>query len=195
MFILYICIMKRIAIFASGNGTNAENICKYFENSKQISVVLICTNNSKANVLKILSSYNLKHLVFTKEEMNSLSVIEEALEELRIDLIVLAGFLLKIPTKIIKKYNNKIINLHPSLLPKYGGKGMYGSNVHRAVLLNKETKSGVTFHFVSEEYDKGKIILQKKCLIKQGDSVKILQKKIQLLEHKYFPLVIKKVLF
>ena len=187
--------MKRIAIFASGHGTNAENICKYFENSKQISVVLICTNNSKANVLKKLSSYNLKHLVFTKEEMNGLSLIEDTLENFSIDLIVLAGFLLKIPIKIIKKYNNKIINVHPSLLPKYGGKGMYGSNVHKAVLLNKETKSGVTFHFVNEEYDEGQIILQKKCLIKHGDSIKILQKKIQLLEHKYFPLVIKKVLF
>ena len=187
--------MKRIAIFASGRGTNAENICKYFKNSKQISVVLICTNNSKANVLKKLNSYNLKHLIFTKEEMNDLSLIEDALEELSIDLIVLAGFLLKIPTKIIKKYNNKIINVHPSLLPKYGGKGMYGSNVHRAVLLNKETKSGVTFHFVSEEYDEGQIILQKNCLVTHGDSVKSLQKKIQSLEYKYFPLVIKKVLF
>ena len=194
MFILYICIMKKIAIFASGNGTNAENICKYFENSKQISVALICTNNSKANVLKKLSSYNLKYLVFTKKEMNSLSLVEDTLKELSIDLVVLAGFLLKIPTKIIKKYNNKIINVHPSLLPKFGGKGMYGSNVHKAVLLNKETKSGVTFHFVNEEYDKGQIILQKSCLIKQGESVKSLQKKIQSLEHKYFPLVIKRVL-
>ena len=186
--------MKRIAIFASGNGTNAENICKYFKNSKQISVALICTNNSKANVLKKLNSYNLKHLVFTKKDMNRLNLIENTLKELSIDLIVLAGFLLKIPTKIIKKYNNKIINVHPSLLPKYGGKGMYGINVHKAVLLNKETKSGVTFHFVSEEYDEGRIILQKNCLIKQGDSVESLQKKIQSLEYKYFPLVIKQVL-
>ena len=107
--------------------------------------------------------------------MNDLSLIEDSLEELSIDLVVLAGFLLKIPTKIIKKYSNKIINVHPSLAPKYGGKGMYGSNVHRAVLLNKETESGVTFHFVSEEYDEGQIIL-KKCLVKQGDSVKSLQK-------------------
>ena len=187
--------MKRIAIFASGSGTNAENICKYFKNSRQVSVIIICTNNSKAEVLKKVSSYNLKHLVFTKEEMNDLSLIEDTLEGLSIDLVVLAGFLLKIPTKIIKKYNNKIINVHPSLLPKYGGKGMYGNNVHRAVLLNKETKSGVTFHFVSEEYDEGQIILQKKCLIKQDDSIKSLQKKIQSLEYKYFPLVIKKVLF
>ena len=186
--------MKRIAIFASGSGSNAENICKYFKNSKKVTVVLICTNNSKANVLKKVNSYNLKHLVFTKEEMNGLSLIEDTLEGVSIDLVVLAGFLLKIPTKIIKKYNNKIINVHPSLLPKFGGKGMYGSNVHKTVLLNKETKSGVTFHFVNEEYDKGQIILQKSCLIKQGDSVKSLQKKIQSLEHKYFPLVIKRVL-
>tara|TARA_B100001287_G_C22672054_1_gene525748 strand:+ start:224 stop:787 length:564 start_codon:yes stop_codon:yes gene_type:complete len=186
--------MKRIAIFASGNGTNAKNICKYFENSTKISISLICTNNSKANVLKKLSCYNLKYLIFTKRDMNNLSLIEDTLEELSIDLIILAGFLLKIPTKIINKYNNKIINVHPSLLPKYGGKGMYGSNVHKAVLLNKETKTGVTFHFVSEEYDKGQIILQKSFLIKQGDSVKSLQKRVQSLEHKYFPLVIKKVL-
>jgi len=186
--------MKKIAIFSSGNGTNAENICKYFENSKQISVVLICTNNSKANVLKKLSSYNLKYLIFTKKDMNSLNLVEDTLKELSIDLVVLAGFLLKVPTKIIKKFNNKIINVHPSLLPKFGGKGMYGSNVHKTVLLNKETKSGVTFHFVNEEYDKGQIILQKSCLIKHDESVKSLQKKIQSLEHKYFPLVIKRVL-
>ena len=187
-------MMKRIAIFASGNGSNAENICKYFEDSKKVSVVLLFTNNKKAGVLKRVDSFNLDCVVFSKKEMNLSSLIEDSLSKHYIDLIVLAGFLLKVPQKIIDLYENKIINVHPSLLPKYGGKGMFGLNVHKSVLENNERDSGVTFHYVNEGYDEGKIIHQEKCVVTKNETPYSLQQKINRLEKMFFPIIIEKIL-
>ena len=187
-------MMKRIAIFSSGNGTNAENICKYFEGSKIASVVLLFSNNKNAGVIKKINSFDLDCVVFSKKEMNGSSLIEDLLLKHSIDLIVLAGFLLKIPQKIVNLYENKIINVHPSLLPKYGGKGMFGINVHKAVLDNKESESGVTFHYVNERYDDGKIIHQEKCDVSKNETPFSLQQKIKCLEMVFFPIVIKRIL-
>ena len=187
-------MMKRIAIFASGNGTNAENICKYFEGSKRVSVVLLLTNNKKAGVLKKVRSFGLDQVVFSKRDLNCSSLIEEHLSKHAVDLIVLAGFLLKIPQQVIEKYEKKIINVHPSLLPKYGGRGMYGINVHKAVLENKESESGITFHYVNEGYDEGKIIQQVKCVVTNNETTFSLQQKINRLEMEFFPKIIEKLL-
>ena len=187
-------MVKKIAIFASGDGTNAENICKYFEGSKEVSVVLLFSNNKNAGVLKKVCSFDLDCVVFSKNEMNCSSLIEGHLSKHSVDLIVLAGFLLMLPRKIVDLYKNKIINVHPSLLPKYGGRGMYGLNVHKAVLKNRERESGVTFHFVNEEYDKGKIIHQEKCVVSENETVNTLQQKINLLEMEFFPIIIRKLL-
>lgn len=187
-------MVKRIAIFASGNGTNAENICKYFEDSKSVDVVLLLSNNKNAGVLKKVNSFNLDCVVFSKTEMNCSSLIENLLSKHSINLIVLAGFLLKIPQKIIDLYENKIINVHPSLLPKYGGKGMFGLNVHRAVLDNNESFSGVTFHYVNAGYDEGKIIHQEKCIVTKNETPYSLQQKISRLEIAFFPIIIEKIL-
>lgn len=186
--------MKKIAIFASGNGANAENICNYFKGSKKISVVLLFTNNKKAGVLKRVDCFDLDCVVFSKKEMNCSSLIEGHLSKHSIDLIVLAGFLLKIPQKIVNLYEKKIINVHPSLLPKYGGKGMFGLNVHKSVLENKEVDSGVTFHYVNNEYDEGKIIHQEKCVVTKNETPYSLQQKIKCLELGFFPKIIEKVL-
>ena len=187
-------MMKRIAIFASGNGTNAENICKYFKGSKRVSVVLLLTNNKKAGVLKKVRSFRLNQVVFSKKDLNCSSFIEKHLSKHDIDLIVLAGFLLKIPQKVIRIYEKKIINVHPSLLPKYGGKGMYGLNVHKAVLENRESESGITFHYVSEGYDEGKIIQQEKCVVTNNETAFSLQQKINRLEMEFFPKIIENLL-
>lgn len=187
-------MVKKIAIFASGSGTNAENICKYFEGSKRVSVVLLFSNNKKAGVLKKVYSFDLDCVVFSKKEMNCSSLIEDHLSKHSVDLIVLAGFLLKLPQKIVSLYENKIINVHPSLLPKYGGRGMFGLNVHKTVLKNKEAESGVTFHFVNEKYDEGKIIHQEKCVVSKGETVDSLQQKINLLEMEFYPKIIKQLL-
>ncbi len=187
-------MMKRIAIFASGEGTNAENIYKYFEGSKSISVVLLLTNNKKAGVLKKFNSFDLDRVVFSKNQMNYSTLLEERLLKHSVDLIVLAGFLFKIPQKIIDLYENRIINVHPSLLPKYGGRGMYGLNVHKTVLENKERESGITFHYVNEGYDEGEIIHQEKCVVTSDETPFSLQHKIKCLEKEIFPKIIEKLL-
>jgi phosphoribosylglycinamide formyltransferase 1 len=186
--------MKRIAIFASGNGTNAENICKYFHKSDSIEVSLLCTNKKEAFVLNRVSPYKTPTFLFSKSEMNTTDVLENKLSELSIDLIVLAGFLLKIPEKFIKNYENKIINVHPSLLPKYGGRGMYGENIHKAVLKNNETETGVSFHYVNSNYDEGGIIHQERCGIEEGETLESLSDKIYSLEQRFFPKIIEKVI-
>ena len=185
--------MKRIAIFASGNGTNAENICSFFNKSKEISVVLVCSNKKKANVLNRTKQYNVPSLVFSKNEMNNTNLLENTLFDLSVDLIVLAGFLLKIPSKIVSKYENKIINVHPSLLPKHGGKGMYGDFVHKSVLNHNEKTSGITFHYVNNNYDEGGVIHQETCNVDEGETVTSLSNKISKLELEFFPKIIERV--
>jgi phosphoribosylglycinamide formyltransferase-1 len=180
--------MTNIAIFASGGGTNAENLFKYFNNDKRVKIKLVVTNNDKAGVIEKAERYKKNVQLISKTALNEYTdKIIEFLEAEKIDFIVLAGFLLKMPEAFIKAFPNRIINIHPSLLPKYGGKGMYGGFVHQAVIANKETKSGITIHFVNEEYDKGEIILQKECTLDENDTAETLAKKIHELEMEFLP--------
>ena len=185
---------KKLAIFASGSGSNAENICNYFAESSDIKVVLICTNKEDALIVKRANKLNIPVYIFSKSELNNFVDLHKKLQNIEVDVIILAGFLLKLPTIMVDSYPNRIINIHPSLLPKYGGKGMYGSNIHKAVIKNKDTESGISIHFVNQNYDEGKIILQKKCSISANESVETLIHKIHKLEHNYFPVAIEKTI-
>ena len=185
---------KRIVIFASGNGTNTQNIIKYFQNSKHAQVVCVLSNNKNAKVLDRSLELNIEALSFSKTEMLAPSGLLSLLKNRKPDLLVLAGFLLKFPEIIIDAYPNQVINIHPALLPKYGGKGMYGHHVHKAVVANKETHSGITIHYVNNQYDQGKIIFQKKTTIVPQDTPQDVAVKVQLLEHQWFPKVIEDIL-
>ena len=185
---------KKLAIFASGSGSNAENICNYFAESSEIKVVLICTNKRNAFIVKRANKLNIPVYIFAKYELNNFVDLHKKLQSIGVDIVILAGFLLKLPTIMVDSYPNRIINIHPSLLPKYGGKGMYGSNIHKAVIENKENESGISIHFVNQNYDEGKIILQKKCALSIDETVETLIQKIQKLEHSYFPSAIEKIL-
>ena len=185
---------KKIVFFASGNGTNVENILKYFKKNSRVSFLKVFTNNSKALVLKRILPFGIESRCFNNIELKEDSIFKE-LKLLNPDLIVLAGFLLKIPTSIINYFQNKIINIHPALLPNYGGKGMYGINVHKAVKMNNEKKSGITIHYVDDSYDTGKIIFQKELEISELDSVEEISNKVHNLELEHFPKVIDLILF
>lgn len=186
--------MKRIAIFASGSGTNAQNICEYFRDDKRINVKMILSNNPKAGVHERAERLNIPSIVFNKRQLYENGSVSTLLLNKKIDLIVLAGFLWLIPEELIKLFPNKIVNIHPALLPKYGGKGMYGMNVHKAVIKNKERFSGITIHFVNEQYDKGDIIFQERCDIELYNTPELLAQKIHSLEYEHFPKVIEDVL-
>jgi phosphoribosylglycinamide formyltransferase-1 len=182
-------VMKKIVIFASGSGTNAENIIKYFENKAIATVVAIFTNNPNAKVIERANKFQIPIEVFSKEELNKGKILQILLDYAP-DLIVLAGFLLKMPESIIKSFPDKIINIHPALLPKYGGKGMYGMNVHKAVVENIEKETGITIHYVNENYDEGNIIFQKKVTVLVSDTPEVVAEKIHELEQQFFPAVI-----
>lgn len=187
--------MINAAIFASGEGTNAENLFKYFLNDTRIKIKLVVTNKEEAGIVARAAKYNKNVQIVSKAALeNYTDQLIEFLKVEKIDLIILAGFLLKIPEKFIKAFPNKIINLHPSLLPKYGGKGMHGMHVHEAVIENKELESGITVHYVNEEYDKGEIILQAKCTVDANESAETLSKKIRLLEFEFLPKAVEKFL-
>ncbi len=185
--------MKNIVIFASGAGSNAQSIIDFFRGSEEVAIALIVSNKAQAGVLKIAQTEEIDSLLIDKKVINNESFLE-ILSDCKTDLIVLAGFLWKIPDYLIKAYENKIVNIHPSLLPKYGGKGMYGSHVHKAVIQNKEKESGITIHLVNEEYDKGKILLQEKVAVTQDDTTDSLAQKIHKLEHLHFAKTIKTLL-
>ncbi len=185
--------MKKIVIFASGSGSNAEKIILHFKNNSQGSVVGIFTNNPNAKVIDRAHKFCIPCEVFNKEALSNGTVLEK-INALNADLIVLAGFLLKFPSSIIEHYPNKILNIHPALLPKYGGKGMYGMKVHQAVLENKETKTGITIHYVNENYDEGAIIFQKSISIKDCKNAEEIAEMIHVLEHHYFPEVIENLI-
>jgi phosphoribosylglycinamide formyltransferase-1 len=185
--------MKKIILFASGSGSNAENIIKYFQEKKTAEVVAVFSNNPDAKVLEKASNLQVLTYIFTKEELNSGKVLEKT-NEFSPDLIVLAGFLWKFPSDIVAKYPNKIINIHPALLPKYGGKGMYGINVHKAVLENKDTHSGISIHFVNENYDEGAMIFQTEVQVDNCQTAEEIAIKVQELEHTHFPEIIEKIL-
>ena len=185
--------MKKIVLFASGNGSNAENIMAHFEKSGQGTVVGMFTNNSHAKVIERAKKFHVPTYIFNKTELSDDTILNN-LQELQPDLIVLAGFLLKFPVHIINAFPNKIINIHPALLPNYGGKGMYGMNVHNAILENKEKETGITIHYVNEHYDEGEFIFQKSVNIEDCKTAEEIAHKIHELEHQYFPTVISEVL-
>ena len=184
---------KKIVIFASGSGSSVENIILSFSKTPELKVSKVYCNNADALVLQRIKKYNVDSLVFNLNELNNDIVLKD-LNKVSPDLIVLAGFLKKIPQKIINSFKNKIINIHPSLLPKHGGKGMFGLNVHKSVIKNNDNESGFTIHYVNKDYDEGDIIFQK--IIKVGtDDASTLAKKVLIEEHKYYPEIIKKVLY
>ncbi|WP_297869106.1 phosphoribosylglycinamide formyltransferase [uncultured Flavobacterium sp.] len=184
--------MKNIVLFASGSGSNAEEIIKFFKNSEIGKVVAIFSNKAEAKVLDRAKNHNIPSVVFNKTQLNEGFVLEQ-LHSFQPDLIVLAGFLLKFPESILKEYP-KVINIHPALLPKYGGKGMYGMNVHQAVLENKEKETGITIHYVNEHYDEGEFIFQKSVNIEDCKTAEEIANKVHELEHQYFPEVIGKLI-
>ena len=185
---------KNIAIFASGSGSNAENIIHYFENSKQFSFPVIISNKPEAYVHERAKKLKINSVTFERKDFETGEKILELLHTNNIDAIVLAGFLLKVPSLIIQAYPDKIINIHPALLPKYGGKGMYGMNVHKSVVENKEKETGITIHFVNENYDEGNIIFQKTVTLTEIDTPEVVAEKIHELEQKYFPSIVEEVL-
>ncbi|TYP99590.1 formyltetrahydrofolate-dependent phosphoribosylglycinamide formyltransferase [Tenacibaculum adriaticum] len=185
--------MKRIVIFASGSGTNAENIIKYFQFTQTAIVTRVLSNNERAKVFDRCKGLKISFLHFKKDSFSTSDEILNLLKK-EADYIVLAGFLWKVPSKIVTAFPNKIINIHPALLPKYGGKGMYGMHVHKAVKENNEKETGITIHYVNEKYDEGAIIFQEKIAISSEDTPEIIAQKVHLLEYKYFPKVIEEVI-
>lgn len=186
--------MTNIVIFASGNGSNTETIIKYFQNNTKIKVALVISNNPKAKVIEKAHKLSIPVLVLDNDNFSKSDYLIEILEKHNIELIVLAGFLRKIGEQLISKFENKIINIHPSLLPKYGGKGFYGGKVHEAVLKAKEDFSGITIHYVNKDYDEGDIIFQTQCQIDKLGDVISLGKKVSELEHKFYPIIIEQLL-
>lgn len=187
-------LKKRIAIFASGSGSNAQKIMEYFKNSESVEVGLVLTNNPEAYVLQRADNFEIPAHIFDKQEFTQSNKIIELLHSHAIDLIVLAGFLWLVPQNLLAAFNNKIINIHPSLLPKYGGKGMYGDKVHLEVIKNQETESGVSIHFVNQHFDEGEIIHQSHFKIEKKDDLEMIKFKGRQLEHLHYPKVIESLL-
>ncbi|HPR33445.1 MAG TPA: phosphoribosylglycinamide formyltransferase [Prolixibacteraceae bacterium] len=185
--------MKKIAIFASGSGSNAENIARYFNGNENLNIECIYSNRPDAGVLDRAKRLGIPLLVFSRNDFYDTNRVINHLHENSIDLVVLAGFLWLIPRSLINAF--PIINIHPALLPKYGGKGMYGDKVHRAVVDNKEKESGITIHFVNEAYDEGQIIFQARCTVLEGDTPDDVARKVHELEYEYYPRVIENLLF
>ena len=186
--------MKNIAIFASGEGTNAQNIIDYFNDSSTIKVKVVVSNNPHANVLNRAKKEGVPTMLINREDFYKSNKVIEQLQKLKTDWIILAGFLWFIPENLITVFHRKIINIHPALLPKFGGKGMYGMKVHDAVIEAKENESGITIHFVNNEYDKGEVIAQYRCAVDSSDTPQTLAAKIHELEQLFFPKAIEQVI-
>ncbi|OXB01350.1 phosphoribosylglycinamide formyltransferase [Flavobacterium oncorhynchi] len=185
--------MKKIIVFASGSGTNAENIIKHFANTEIAKVVSVFTNNASAKVIERAKKHQIPVEIFSKNELLERNVLQK-IQKIDPDLIILAGFLLKFPENIIEHYPNKIINIHPALLPNYGGKGMYGMHIHRAIVNNKEKETGISIHYVNENYDEGAIIFQANTALTEEDTPETVAEKIHELEQKHFPEIIQTIL-
>lgn len=185
-------LTSRLALFASGSGSNAEVIIRHFKNHPNIQVELVITNNATAGVIERAQKLDVQTKCFTREQFRESEPILEVLRKHEITHIVLAGFLLQIPTSLIAEYTSRIINIHPSLLPKFGGKGMYGMKVHEAVKQSGETETGITIHEVNEHYDDGRVLFQAKCKVEATDTPEQIARNVQALEHHHFPLVIEK---
>ncbi|MAC62429.1 MAG: phosphoribosylglycinamide formyltransferase [Flavobacteriaceae bacterium] len=184
---------QKIILFASGNGSNAENIFRFFEKNNNVDVLTVYTNNSKARVINRFKPLGINVEVFNRKSFISGSLLKNVINQ-NPDLIILAGFLWKFGSDWIEAFNKKIVNIHPSLLPKYGGIGMYGDNVYKAVKENCESETGITIHYINEFYDEGAIIFQEKVKLDKDDNLEDISYKTQKLEHKYFPKVIKDLL-
>ena len=185
---------KNIAIFASGSGSNAENLIRYFQKSDSVEVSLVLSNKSDAYVLERAYRLKVPCNVFPKEDWTAGDEILAILQEYRIDFIVLAGFLVRVPDLLLHAYPDKIINIHPALLPKFGGKGMYGDKVHQAVVAAGEKETGITIHYINEHYDEGSIIFQATCPVLPNDSPEEVAKKVHALEYEHFPHVIEETI-
>ncbi len=186
--------MKKIAIFASGAGTNAENIIRYFANDERIKVVLVLSNNQKAGVHARVNALGVPSLVFTRDEFAEGTPIVDILAEYEVDFIVLAGFMCFVSEPLQKAFSARIVNIHPSLLPKFGGKGMYGMHVHEAVVKSGEKESGITIHYINEHYDEGAIIFQASCPVHPNDTPEDLAARVHALEYEYYPKVVEEIL-
>ncbi|NRB59684.1 MAG: phosphoribosylglycinamide formyltransferase [Winogradskyella sp.] len=186
--------MKRVVIFASGSGSNAENLIKFFHNNDNVSVIQVLTNNPHAKVLDRCKRLKVSALSFNRIAFSKSNDVLNILKTTNPDLIVLAGFLWKFPEFILNEFPSKVINVHPALLPKFGGKGMYGMHVHEAVVANNETETGITIHYVNENYDEGAIIFQAKCEVSSHDTAEDVAAKIHELEMEHFPKVVQKLL-
>ncbi|GGK14354.1 phosphoribosylglycinamide formyltransferase [Yeosuana aromativorans] len=187
--------MKRVIIFASGSGSNAENLITFFKDNDQVSDFIVLTNNPQAKIIDRCKRLKTSCLSFNRTAFYSTEIILDLLKNHNPDLIVLAGFLWKFPESILNAFPKKVINIHPALLPKYGGKGMYGMHVHEAVVANKEDETGITIHYVNEHYDEGAIIFQAKCKISSTDTAEDVANKIHELEMEHFPKVVNSFLF
>lgn len=185
--------MKKIAVFASGSGSNAENIITYFNKTNSAIVTHVFCNNKQAKVFERCKKLGVPAILFNRNDFFNSDIVLNLLKN-SVDYIILAGFLWKIPSNLIHSFQNKIINIHPALLPKYGGKGMYGMHVHNAVKENNETETGITIHFVNENYDEGAIIFQAKTKLDPSDSPEDIAQKIHILEYEHFPKVIESVI-
>jgi phosphoribosylglycinamide formyltransferase-1 len=181
---------KNIAVLASGKGSNAKNICAFFQKSEIVSVKLICSNKKNSTLKSFSKKISVNYYFLDNTNLSFFDEFINYARALNIDFIVLAGFLLKVPKKLVELYAGNIINIHPSLLPKYGGKGMYGMNIHNLVIKNKEKYSGITIHFVNEEYDSGAIIFQHKYKLRKDETAESLANEIQKIEHSFFPKII-----
>lgn len=181
---------QKIAIFLSGSGSNARNICNYFKNHEKIEVALLLSNKENSGAKAIGDEFGIQHYIFTKEQFYRTDEVIFKLAHFQIDTLVLAGFLWLIPENLLEKYPDNIINIHPALLPKYGGKGMHGMHVHEAVWKNKEKESGITIHLCNKEYDKGEVLFQERVALDMEDSPADIGRKVLSLEHRYFPKVI-----
>ena len=186
--------MKRVAIFASGSGSNAENIANYFKGSDAVEISLILANNPEAYVLERAKKLGIESVVVTGKEFRAADKVLEMLKERNIDFIVLAGFLLLVPAKLIESYPGKIVNIHPALLPKHGGKGMYGDHVHEAVVAAGDTESGITIHLIDERYDCGTTFFQATCPVLPTDTPHDVAEKVHALEYEHFPRVIEEII-
>ncbi|MCU0461112.1 MAG: phosphoribosylglycinamide formyltransferase [Bacteroidales bacterium] len=186
--------MRKIAIFASGSGTNAENIIKYFSNRNNAKVTLVLSNKREAYVLLRAATLEVKSVFFDRNEFYNQRKVLDYLLENGIDFIVLAGFLWLVPNNILEEFDGRIVNIHPALLPKYGGKGMYGEKVHKAVIDNHDTESGISIHYVNRNYDEGGIIFQAKCRVDFRDTPETLASRVHALEYEHFPRVIEELI-
>ena len=186
--------MINIAIFASGSGTNAEKLFAKFQNHPQARVALLLTNNPKANVLARAERYGVPAEIFSRNTLYTTDQVLVTLQDHAIDFIVLAGFMLKVPSPIIRAFPDRIVNIHPALLPAYGGKGMYGAHVHEAVVAAGEQQTGISIHYVNEHYDEGRMILQVSCPVEAHDTAEDVAEKVHRLEHQYYPEVVEEII-